>query len=192
VPETVNYNVWAEPSRRSFVRKAGSDFGWDWGPAFATTGMAGRAYLELAAPAPTLEDIDVDVQFGASDSTAATVTVRVFVARPSVALDSVSFSVFLNGEQQVSLTRSIGTDWTSEKPVQVSYVDRCADADEISANSLYRSCWWQVRGQQPDAVVAQRIWRAVPLRLARERPARDRRGLHLASPRLPARGARRG
>jgi beta-mannosidase len=27
VPETENYNVWAEPSNRAFVRKAGFDFG---------------------------------------------------------------------------------------------------------------------------------------------------------------------
>jgi hypothetical protein len=30
VPATMNYNVWAEPTSRNFVRKAGSDFGWDW------------------------------------------------------------------------------------------------------------------------------------------------------------------
>jgi beta-mannosidase len=28
VPATENYNVWAEPSSRNFMRKAGSDFGW--------------------------------------------------------------------------------------------------------------------------------------------------------------------
>lgn len=28
VPATQNYNVWAEPTSRNFVRKAGSDFGW--------------------------------------------------------------------------------------------------------------------------------------------------------------------
>lgn len=30
VPATMNYHVWAEPTNRNFVRKAGSDFGWDW------------------------------------------------------------------------------------------------------------------------------------------------------------------
>ena len=43
----MNYNVWAEPTHRSFLRKAGSDFGWDWGPAFLTVGLAGRVYLSL-------------------------------------------------------------------------------------------------------------------------------------------------
>lgn len=42
VPETQNYNVWAEPSSRNFVRKAGSDYGWDWGPAYIPSGVTGQ------------------------------------------------------------------------------------------------------------------------------------------------------
>ena len=42
-PAAENYNVWAEPSNRPFVRKAGSDFGWDWGPAFV--GIPGSVRL---------------------------------------------------------------------------------------------------------------------------------------------------
>ena len=30
VPETVNWNVWVEPSNRTFIRKPGYDAGWDW------------------------------------------------------------------------------------------------------------------------------------------------------------------
>jgi beta-mannosidase len=45
VPATENYNVWAEPSSRNFMRKAGSDFGWDWGPAFAPSGLTGEVSL---------------------------------------------------------------------------------------------------------------------------------------------------
>jgi beta-mannosidase len=42
VPETQNYNVWAEPTSRNFVRKAGSDMGWDWGPAYIPLGITGQ------------------------------------------------------------------------------------------------------------------------------------------------------
>ena len=45
VPETENYNVWAEPSDRNFLRKAGCDFGWDWGPAYAPSGITGHVTL---------------------------------------------------------------------------------------------------------------------------------------------------
>jgi beta-mannosidase len=45
VPHTENYNVWAEPSDRNFLRKAGSDYGWDWGPAYAPSGITGSITL---------------------------------------------------------------------------------------------------------------------------------------------------
>lgn len=45
VPATQNYNVWAEVTHRSFVRKAGSDFGWDWGPAFVPSGITDDVLL---------------------------------------------------------------------------------------------------------------------------------------------------
>ncbi len=47
VPETVNYNVWAEPTSRNFIRKPGSDFGWDWGPAFIPCGLGKIQLLPL-------------------------------------------------------------------------------------------------------------------------------------------------
>ena len=47
VPHTLNYNVWTEPSHRNFIRKAGSDFGWDWGPAYVPAGL-GSVTLRVA------------------------------------------------------------------------------------------------------------------------------------------------
>lgn len=49
VPATENYNVWAEPTSRNFLRKAGSDFGWDWGPAFIQTGIYGQLQIYKAS-----------------------------------------------------------------------------------------------------------------------------------------------
>lgn len=51
VPATENYNVWAEPTSRNFLRKAGSDFGWDWGPAFIQTGIYGKVTFYQSAVA---------------------------------------------------------------------------------------------------------------------------------------------
>ncbi|KAJ1458754.1 glycoside hydrolase superfamily [Pelagophyceae sp. CCMP2097] len=57
IPATHNYNVWSdaggggewqgqEPNTRNFVRKAGSDFGWDWGPSLVPCGLTGHVTLE--------------------------------------------------------------------------------------------------------------------------------------------------
>jgi beta-mannosidase len=59
VPATENYNVWAEPTSRNFIRKAGSDFGWDWGPAFVNTGISGSLVLYQTINAK-LEGLIVD------------------------------------------------------------------------------------------------------------------------------------
>ncbi|OQS05370.1 beta-mannosidase [Thraustotheca clavata] len=56
VPATINPNTWAEPTNRPFIRKSGSDFGWDWGPAFVTVG------LPLGVQLLSLEPL-CDVQF---------------------------------------------------------------------------------------------------------------------------------
>ncbi|KAF0692946.1 Aste57867_16031 [Aphanomyces stellatus] len=47
LPETVNPNTWSEPTHRVFARKAGSDFGWDWGPAFLPTGLTGAVSIHV-------------------------------------------------------------------------------------------------------------------------------------------------
>ena len=57
VPATENYNVWAEPSHRNFVRKTGSDMGWDWGPAYVATGLFGDITLGLYKPEGTMSSL---------------------------------------------------------------------------------------------------------------------------------------
>ena len=70
IPATENYNVGAEPSHRSFIRKAGSDMGWDWGPAFATSGISGDVFL-VYAPDGYLDGISVVQQFDNSNFSSA-------------------------------------------------------------------------------------------------------------------------
>ena len=36
VPATHNFDGWNEPSYRQFMRKTGSDMGWDWGPGYVS------------------------------------------------------------------------------------------------------------------------------------------------------------
>jgi len=54
LPHTVNFNVWDEPSQRNRIRKPGSDFGWDWGPAFPQAGIPRPVSLEQGAPGAIL------------------------------------------------------------------------------------------------------------------------------------------
>ncbi|KDO23452.1 hypothetical protein SPRG_11371 [Saprolegnia parasitica CBS 223.65] len=79
VPATVNPNTWAEPTHRPFLRKAGSDFGWDWGPAFVPVGLAGPVHLVLpSACTARLDDYTVD-QTHAPDMSSAHLVFRGFV-----------------------------------------------------------------------------------------------------------------
>ncbi|DAZ98649.1 TPA: hypothetical protein N0F65_000844, partial [Lagenidium giganteum] len=76
VPATRNFNTWTEPTHRPFLRKAGSDFGWDWGPAYVTTGIAGRVYLETL-PTKLLEISSMNVQQFARDKEQSTVDLKI-------------------------------------------------------------------------------------------------------------------
>jgi len=79
VPATQNYNVWAEPSSRNFVRKAGSDMGWDWGPAFISTGIFGEVvFFTSTAHVGRLEGFTVQQRI-ASDYAAADMTLRLHI-----------------------------------------------------------------------------------------------------------------
>lgn len=99
VPETQNYNVWAEPSHRSFIRKAGSDFGWDWGPAYATTGISGAAYLEVGGGFPELTDLAVLQTFPAGGSNLSSVhlTAKVSIDGKGLQYGDLTLDLSING-----------------------------------------------------------------------------------------------
>lgn len=106
--------MWAESSHRSFIRKAGSDFGWDWGPAFVTCGITGSAYLELASPDPlnqplALEDINVEQTFpnGNGDLSIVDLAVQVFISQPKARYENVELRLFLDNKLQVTQTTTV-------------------------------------------------------------------------------------
>ncbi|CAM9099598.1 unnamed protein product [Ectocarpus fasciculatus] len=100
VPETENYNVWAEPSHRNFIRKPGSDFGWDWGPAFIPAGIYGGVEF-FQSSAGVLENIIVHQVFADDKFSSTNVDVSVDIAAVSVASEIVA-TVYLDGALQFS------------------------------------------------------------------------------------------
>lgn len=106
VPETQNYNVWAEPSHRSFIRKAGSDFGWDWGPAYATTGISGPAYLDLGLGVPEVTDLAVLLVFPGDSANLSSVhlTAKVSLDGKGLQYDSLTLELSINGVHCTSKT----------------------------------------------------------------------------------------
>ena len=115
VPETENYNVWAEPTNRNFVRKPGSDFGWDWGPAFIPAGIYGDI-LFFQSQAGRLEQILVHQKMVEENFRMAQVDVSVLVSSV-LTTSSVAISVYwddqlcLAGEFTVSST-AVGSTTT--------------------------------------------------------------------------------
>jgi beta-mannosidase len=108
VPATENYNVWAEPSSRNFMRKAGSDFGWDWGPAFAPSGLTGQ--VSLFQPASHIGKLESLVMLQAvtiaEEGTrgAAVVTPRLRVVGVSTTPTAAAVTVKINNETLLSET----------------------------------------------------------------------------------------
>jgi beta-mannosidase len=94
VPSTQNYNVWAEPSHRSFVRKPGYDMGWDWGPAFLPQGVSGKVHL-LQHIEPKIEHVIVHPYIDLRSKTA---TVNIFVmSERNESLETESFMENVGG-----------------------------------------------------------------------------------------------
>ncbi|KUF90641.1 hypothetical protein AM588_10004695 [Phytophthora nicotianae] len=121
VPATENFNTWTEPTRRSFARKAGSDFGWDWGPAFVTSGIAGAAYIEFGEPVVKLKDLQVVQVFpgGKEDLSVVDVTVRVALDGGKAKHENVTFDLFVNEEKKTTILTTIPEDWKEDTAIEL-------------------------------------------------------------------------
>ena len=102
VPETENWNVWAEPTNRNFLRKAGSDFGWDWGPAFIPLGITGDVLIKQCK-FYCLEQIIVNQDIS-DDLKSAHITVGVSLLQVPTQATSSRYSVFINGQMVLEET----------------------------------------------------------------------------------------
>ena len=122
VPATENFNTWTEPSRRSFVRKAGSDFGWDWGPAYATAGIAGAAFVEVKEPVVKLLDLDVLQVFpnGIGDLSAVDVTVSVVLKGGVASQGAVTLELFVDEMKKAATTTTTSKNWTENTVVDLT------------------------------------------------------------------------
>ncbi|ETK85887.1 hypothetical protein L917_09260 [Phytophthora nicotianae] len=123
VPATENFNTWTEPTRRSFARKAGSDFGWDWGPAFVTSGIAGAAYIEFGEPVVKLKDLQVVQVFpgGKEDLSVVDVTVRVALDGGKAKHENVTFDLFVNEEKKTTILTTIPEDWKEDTAIELLF-----------------------------------------------------------------------
>lgn len=106
--------MWVEPSHRSFIRKAGSDFGWDWGPAFVTCGITGSAYLELASSDPSseplvLENVNIEQTFpnGNGDLSSVDLAVQVAISPPKTRYENVKLHLFVDNQLHMTRTTTI-------------------------------------------------------------------------------------
>ncbi|KAF1794636.1 Glycoside hydrolase superfamily [Phytophthora cactorum] len=104
VPATENFNTWTEPTRRSFVRKAGSDFGWDWGR---------PAYIEFTESVVKLKDLQVGQVFpvGNEDLSNVDVTVRVTLDGGKVKHEN----------KETSIMTTIPEDWQEDAVIDISF-----------------------------------------------------------------------
>lgn len=117
VPETQNYNVWVEPSHRNFVRKAGSDLGWDWGPAFIQGGVHGSISFRQCKNG-CLDDVVVNQDIS-SDLSLSTLSVRGIISHQYHFSSLSTFEVLLDGN--VIITESFPSVNKNSEVVFSSY-----------------------------------------------------------------------
>ena len=112
VPATENFNTWTEPSRRSFVRKAGSDHEWNWEPAYVTSGIAGEAFIEVKKTVLELLNLDVLQVFpnGNEDLSVVDVTVSVVLRGEYAKQENVTLELYINEVEKAMVTTKIMND----------------------------------------------------------------------------------
>ncbi|KAI9913160.1 hypothetical protein PsorP6_005747 [Peronosclerospora sorghi] len=151
VPVSQNYNTWAEPTHRSFVRKAGSDFGWDWGPAFLTSGIAGLAFVEFEEPRIELKDLHIVQLFpdGKQDITYVNITVSLTLKGGKARHENVTFELFMNEKKKASIMKPIPENWTEDETIDL----RC--------RLMNPNLWWpQGYGQAYMYDLRVKVWNA--------------------------------
>jgi beta-mannosidase len=151
VPHTNNYNVWAEPTHRNFLRKPGSDFGWDWGPAFVSTGIIGDIFLIGSSFSGYLDGVSIFQQVS-PDFTSAKLKLRGHVCgipyRSSGRSES-TVSVFLDG--QLLFSRRVEIPICPQEPEMTPFCSVFVNFGEVEIISP--QLWW------PQGLGAQHLYR---------------------------------
>jgi len=127
VPETENWNVWAEPSNRNFLRKAGSDFGWDWGPAFLATGISGDVELKQCKFG-CINELIINQEV-ADDMKSAKIIVGLLLTSIPKSLTQSKYSVLLDG---VVVLKDISVDLSNAQ----AHSDRSDGSDDSTMLTL--------------------------------------------------------
>jgi beta-mannosidase len=176
VPETENWNVWAEPSHRNFIRKTGSDMGWDWGPAYVATGLFGAVTLDQAAQG-RMEHLIVH---STVDVEARRATLDVFVDLGGMLGDKrlpveSAFDVFLQDrkEPEFSVMLSSDDDSGRSQPSGDGHVMVQLGTVSISGDDFH--LWWP-RGYGEAYLYNVRVERSYSFRLPGSGPDRARSG----------------
>jgi beta-mannosidase len=150
IPSTANYNVWLEPSHRAFIRKTGSDFGWDWGPAFVQTGITGKVFLVRSSPSHGYLDGLSIVQHGLAESNYmhTNLLVRAHLTGLSCSMKArnswKSFSVYLDDQLVFSQKIHIPGP-SSSQPCESSpesYYDVLANVTSVAI--IDPELWWPI------------------------------------------------
>jgi len=140
VPHTLNYNVWTEPSHRNFMRKAGSDFGWDWGPAYVPAGIGSVRCVLVTAKEGWLDSFTVQTTLSA-DLSSAELRIFAYFDKAQQPPTSGHFQVFIEGKLELEAQASDCVP-SAASPHAGLFVG--------SWNTAHPRLWWpRGHGEQP-------------------------------------------